>query len=446
MVHPFDEDNHSVPSDEGGKDGDDDGESAILGPHSLKALYARLKPIVTDAFFAVTPPRVTKNPTFYHRWTSPPWSRAHCSPHSITNNDKDKDNQEDDDNDKNNNIMKRSHKGSEEGSRFTDGVSGDENVRSSTENNNNRGIPAVYDDCDHLPQLLSPPRNKNCARPRTTQSSLARTPLPSIPPPWSDSLPSSRHSPPIPALLPTTPPRNMTSLMAPPGCVGSYYPDQENFLHHHHNSRMESPGRGGVGVAQAIGPPHLRIYKVRLPSYMIPLLDPLVERAEVHAASLTHGWNTNLFSLTKRDFVVHDIPGGAPLCQPIMDFVCSSIHSLYGAARVFLDQYQPHILKYSAHNEDDESDDTHNGSQRGVALHQDSCSGITANLMMSSSDDYEGGGTVFAAFNTTVHLAKGEFLLHPGNLVHGGRNIESGNRYLLVFFCQVDFGGSNYHL
>ncbi|KAL7568241.1 hypothetical protein ACA910_004238 [Epithemia clementina (nom. ined.)] len=156
---------------------------------------------------------------------------------------------------------------------------------------------------------------------------------------------------------------------------------------------MKSPGQDGVGVAQAIGPPHLRIYKVRLPSYMLPLLDPLVERAEVRAASLAHGWNTNLFSLTKHDFAVHNIPGGAPLCQLIMDFVCSSIHSLYVAACVFLDQYQPHILKYSAHNKDNESDDTHNGTQQGVALHQDSCSGITANLMMSSSNDYEEGGT-----------------------------------------------------
>ena len=134
--------------------------------------------------------------------------------------------------------------------------------------------------------------------------------------------------------------------------------------------------------AEIIGPPNLRIYKARLPSNLTHVLDELIERAESHAASLPSGWKTNLFSLTRRDIAVKDIQGGAKLCQPVVDIVCQSIQSLYGAQRVLLDQNQPHILKYSARD-----------IQKGVALHQDYCSGITANLMVSNSRDFRGGGT-----------------------------------------------------
>jgi hypothetical protein len=181
-------------------------------------------------------------------------------------------------------------------------------------------------------------------------------------------------------------------------------------------------------TVESIGPRHLCIYKVRLPARLIELLDPLIERAEAHAMNLPLGWKTDLYSLTNQDLAVQSVPGGPSLCQPIADFVCRTIQSLYGAAKVELDQNQPHILKYSATD-----------GHVGVSLHHDHCT-VTANLMMSDSRNYIGGGTVFAAFNTTVHLEKGEFLLHPGNLIHGGRNIESGNRYLLVFFCNIGEG------
>jgi hypothetical protein len=34
-----------------------------------------------------------------------------------------------------------------------------------------------------------------------------------------------------------------------------------------------------------------------------------------------------------------------------------------------------------------------------------------------------------------VRLQFGEFLLHPGSLLHGGVNITSGNRYLMILFA-----------
>lgn len=56
---------------------------------------------------------------------------------------------------------------------------------------------------------------------------------------------------------------------------------------------------------QVIGPPHLCIYKVSLPSHLVDLLDPLIQKAEVHAKSLPHGWKTNLFSLSKFPTIIY---------------------------------------------------------------------------------------------------------------------------------------------
>lgn len=72
-----------------------------------------------------------------------------------------------------------------------------------------------------------------------------------------------------------------------------------------------------------------------------------------------------------------------------------------------------------------------------VELHCDRCD-ITANLSMSRRGSYRGGGTYIAAINRLVMLDKGEILMHPGNLVHGGNAITAGTRYLLVAFADLE--------
>jgi predicted 2-oxoglutarate/Fe(II)-dependent dioxygenase YbiX len=71
-----------------------------------------------------------------------------------------------------------------------------------------------------------------------------------------------------------------------------------------------------------------------------------------------------------------------------------------------------------------------------VELHHDRCD-VTANLALSKSTDYEGGGTLLADAGTVIRLEQGEFLLHPGSLVHGGMDISSGTRFLLVTFAYL---------
>ena len=57
---------------------------------------------------------------------------------------------------------------------------------------------------------------------------------------------------------------------------------------------------------------------------------------------------------------------------------------------------------------------------------------ILSFISMSSTSTY------FPDANETVKLELGEFLIHPGNLVHAGVNITRGNRYLMVIFTHTE--------
>lgn len=62
---------------------------------------------------------------------------------------------------------------------------------------------------------------------------------------------------------------------------------------------------------------------------------------------------------------------------------------------------------------------------------------MTANLALSHPRDYVGGGTFIVDVGRVIKLDQGEFLLHPGSLVHGGMDITDGTRYLLVTFAHL---------
>ena len=208
------------------------------------------------------------------------------------------------------------------------------------------------------------------------------------------------------------------------------------------------------------------VYRTRLPSLLHPLLPVIIGKSEQHVRLTRKGdWTTNLYSLTKQDLPVSDLPGGLALTQALTDYVVHSIQALYrepfaasrGAADgtaaraepvrglastrggtatrrpdVHMDKNQPHVLKYCQ-------------GHSGVTLHYDKCD-VTACLMLSESSHYRGGGTYFPSLEgagnsggTTVFLDRGDLLLHPGKLVHAGRDITSGSRYLLVWFCHLRY-------
>jgi len=190
---------------------------------------------------------------------------------------------------------------------------------------------------------------------------------------------------------------------------------------------------------ERIGPAHLKIFRLSLPPELIHTtysndhhqqqhqgLDPIVAHAEQFAKDyLVNGWHTDLYSLTKQDIALRDIPGMARKIQPIFDYVTFAIRTLYGCQKVVVDKNQPHILKYSVES-----------GHTGVELHHDRCD-VTANLALSRSDDYCGGGTYFPDTGSIVKLNYGECLLHPGSLVHGGMEVTKGTRYLMVTFAHL---------
>ena len=100
-----------------------------------------------------------------------------------------------------------------------------------------------------------------------------------------------------------------------------------------------------------IGDPSLGIFKMRLPEVMIDTLDDVIALAEHHVATRCHGsWNTELYSLTRQDMAMRQIPGMKALIDPVVDYLATTMQFMYGCRRVLLDPNQPHILKYSVNS------------------------------------------------------------------------------------------------
>jgi hypothetical protein len=59
---------------------------------------------------------------------------------------------------------------------------------------------------------------------------------------------------------------------------------------------------------ERIGHPSLKIIRFRLPEHLISLLDTIIDGCEEYAASLPCGWMTEIFSLTKQDIALREIP------------------------------------------------------------------------------------------------------------------------------------------
>jgi hypothetical protein len=177
---------------------------------------------------------------------------------------------------------------------------------------------------------------------------------------------------------------------------------------------------------EVIGHPSLNIHRLRLPLEYHSLLEQIVFGCEKYAQTQETGWFTNLYSLTKQDIALREIPYLYKASRPIVSYV-KKVTSLLVSSELKTDKNQPHVLKYSV---EDGSNHT------GVELHHDKCD-FTINIMMSRSNSYQGGGTYFPEANQNVRLEFGEFLIHPGCCVHGGVDITKGNRYLMVLFANA---------
>ncbi len=187
-----------------------------------------------------------------------------------------------------------------------------------------------------------------------------------------------------------------------------------------------------------IGHPSLQIYRFQLPYHLLHLLDYIVEECQSFVSKTSTGWLTYLYSLTKQDIALRDIPGLYEASRPITSFVKRTIEQVYGVDAVRIDRNQPHVLKYS----------TEEGSNHtGVELHHDKCD-LTANIMLSRSNSYSGGGwgslshwtfcPFFTSFSNKDVFSFRQNLLsgHKRDSTVGIRWIHHPSRQLSAWWCR----------
>ncbi len=130
------------------------------------------------------------------------------------------------------------------------------------------------------------------------------------------------------------------------------------------------------GRVKALGPKHLQIFKVTLPFDATSIFQKIIDAFNMYDArrEQDHGKYpqsvTSLYSLTKHDVAVADLPGNIlHLVQEMQAYIVTLIHNLYYipfSQRIHMDRHQPHVLKYDASNQQ---------SFRSVPLHHDFCHG-----------------------------------------------------------------------
>lgn len=99
---------------------------------------------------------------------------------------------------------------------------------------------------------------------------------------------------------------------------------------------------------ESVGDPHLLVYRVRLPDFLIRgKLDVAIAAAEAYASRLPNGWKTNIFTLTKCDIACQDIPGIPEFLGPIMTYITLAMKFLYCCPVLTMGVNQPHIVKYA---------------------------------------------------------------------------------------------------
>ena len=108
---------------------------------------------------------------------------------------------------------------------------------------------------------------------------------------------------------------------------------------------------------ESIGDPRLEIYKARLPPRLLNLLDTIVMRSEIYAANQPTGWHTDLYSLTRQDLALCDIPGMSQFIQPIVHTIHSAMMHLYGGSDSVRRKHDPNLDAMNSYDMDD--DDEH---------------------------------------------------------------------------------------
>ncbi|QDZ22432.1 Fe2OG dioxygenase domain-containing protein [Chloropicon primus] len=85
------------------------------------------------------------------------------------------------------------------------------------------------------------------------------------------------------------------------------------------------------------------------------------------------------------------------------------------------------------------------GKQAGLELHRDG-SILSFNILLNPETGFEGGGTYFKHTDRTVEISQGDCVVHSGTVLHAGRKITKGKRFILVGFVEANPSVVPYHV
>jgi len=155
----------------------------------------------------------------------------------------------------------------------------------------------------------------------------------------------------------------------------------------------------------------------------------LITAANEHAMSVG-GWGspntTRHRQYPTTDMSLSDIPDGKAVAATrasICNLLLPSLGSIFGVPQHLLSIIDIFIVRYAFED----------GIQNHLPLHTDG-SRYSFNMLLSSPDDFDGGGTFFEVLDRTCKPGQGEVLLHRGDLRHAGMPVTRGTRYILVGF------------
>jgi hypothetical protein len=157
----------------------------------------------------------------------------------------------------------------------------------------------------------------------------------------------------------------------------------------------------------------------------------IINESELYARE-NGGWTTNRHN----NYPTTDIP--VENIKPIFKYVLNTIPSImtkiykcYCIPESFsINIVDFFVVKY-------EKD-----AQNKLETHTDG-SFITFSIMLSSSKNYEGGGTEFND-GIKIFLEQGDILVHSGYVKHSGLEVTNGVRYILVGFTSINIDGQTY--
>jgi len=157
----------------------------------------------------------------------------------------------------------------------------------------------------------------------------------------------------------------------------------------------------------------------------------IINESELYARE-NGGWTTNRHN----NYPTTDIP--VENIKPIFKYVLNTIPSIM--TKIYKCYCIPEnfsinivdffVVKY-------EKD-----AQNKLETHTDG-SFITFSIMLSSSKNYEGGGTEFND-GIKIFLEQGDILVHSGYVKHSGLEVTNGVRYILVGFTSINIDGQTY--